>query len=100
MLTSEIKTNELAILTRILEPGKPMLSAAAARTILELHFDEVDIERMHQLSAKAQEGNLTASEKEAMNNYERIGHLLGMMQSKARLTLSSRRGTNGKTKNH
>jgi hypothetical protein len=55
---------------------------------------------MRQLSAKAQEGTLTPSEQAEINNYERVGHILSLMKSKARRSLKGRRGTNGKGRNH
>jgi hypothetical protein len=97
MSAPEIDTSEVAILGRVLEPGKPTLSLAAARAILALDFTPADKERMRDLSAKAREGTLTAEEHAAINNYERVGHLLGIMQSKARRSLKVR-GTNGKVR--
>jgi len=89
-------TSETAILSRILKPETPSFSASAARAILDLKFDDVDKERMHQLSAKAQEGTLTRREQDELNNYERVGHLIGLMQSKARRSLKSRQAKEGK----
>jgi hypothetical protein len=100
MELSKVSTSELAILGSILEPDKPTFSPEAARAILDLDFNQADKDHMRRLSAKAQEGTLTSREKTAINNYERIGHLLNLMQSKARRTLKARRGTNGKTRTH
>ena len=55
---------------------------------------------MHQSSAKAQEGALSRREQTELNNFERVGHLIGLMQSKARQSLKGRQGTNGKNRNH
>jgi hypothetical protein len=93
-------TSEVAIFSRILEPDQATLSAAAARAILALGFPPNDQVRMRQLSAKAQEGTLTPSEQAEINNYERVGHILSLMKSKARRSLKGRRGTNGKGRNH
>jgi len=98
MQTSETDTSELAILSRVLEPDKPTLSLQAARDILALDFGRVDKERMRQLSAKARAGTLTPDEEIAIDNYERVGHVLNIMQSKARRSLKGRRGVNGKRK--
>ena len=80
-----------AILKRMLKPDKPAMSVAAAKAILRLGFDEAVKERMHELSAKAQKGVLTGREQDELNNFERIGHLLGTMQSKARRSLKNHR---------
>ena len=53
---------------------------------------------MHQLSAKAREGTLTPEEQAAANNYERVGHLLNILQSKARRSLKGAGGADGKGK--
>ena len=55
---------------------------------------------MHELSAKAQEGTLTRSEQAELDNFERVGHIVNLMQSKARRSLKARHGTNGKTRTH
>jgi len=39
------------------------------------------------LLAKAKEGTLTANEEVEMDNYERVGHMLSLMKSKARRSL-------------
>jgi hypothetical protein len=100
MQLSHDNTSEVAILTRVLEPDKPSLSPQAARDILALDFGPADKDRMRQLSAKARDGTLTPDEQAAIDNYERVGHLLNIMQSKARRSLKARRGTNGKAKTH
>lgn len=100
MKLSHANSSEVAILSRVLEPDKPTLSAEAARDILTLDFNPADKERMKQLSAKARAGTLTLDEQVEMDNYERVGHLLNILQSKARRSLKGRRGTNGKAKTH
>ena len=97
MQQSHANTSEAAILSRVVEPDKPTLSPRAARDILALDFSPADKDRMRQLSAKAREGTLTPDEQAAIDNYERVGHLLNILQSKARRSLKGR-GTNGKTR--
>ena len=48
---------------------------------------------MRQLLAKAKEGTLTQPEQAEIENYGRVGSLLGILQSKARVSL---RGTHKK----
>jgi hypothetical protein len=92
--------SEAAILRRVVQPNKPTFSAATARGILTLDFSATDRDRMHELSAKAQEGTLTAAEQDEVNNFERVGHLLNILQSKARRSLKERSPTNRKQKPH
>lgn len=91
--------SEAAILDRIVQPDRPTFSAEAARNILALDFHQADKERMHQLLAKASEGTLTPQEQAAANAYERVGHLLNILQSKARRSLKKADG-NGKGRAH
>jgi hypothetical protein len=100
MPTSHSGPSELAIFSRVLEPDRATLSAPAARAILTFSFSSADRERMRQLLAKAQEGTLTPAEQDEINNYERVGHILSLMKSKARRSLKGRRGSNGKAKPH
>ena len=55
---------------------------------------------MHELSAKAQEGTLSGREQAQLDNFERVGHLINLMQSKARRSLKARHIANGKNKAH
>lgn len=95
MPLSHVDTSEVAILSRVLEPDKPSLSPQAARDILAFDFSPDDKDCMRQLSAKARAGTLTPEERAVIDNYERVGHLLNIMQSKARRFLKSRRDTKG-----
>ena len=82
-LTSPAST-EADIFSRIFEPEKPNLSAAAARSILQLDFPPTDRDRMNALADKARLGSLTPAEDRELNNFIHVGHLLAIMQSKAR----------------
>ncbi len=87
-----VARSEAAILSRIIEPEKPKLPRPVARLILEWRFSEADRQRMHNLLAKAKAGKLTRPEKAEAENYERIGHLLSILKSKARMSLKARNG--------
>ena len=100
MHMTQAGTSEVAIFSRVLEPDRATLAPAAARAILALGFCQADKDRMRRLSAKAREGTLTAEEQAEINNYERVGHILSLMKSKARLSLKGRSGTDGKGKPH
>jgi hypothetical protein len=101
MQVSHADNSEVAILKRILRPNMPTFSHEAAQEILALEFDQADKDRMRQLSAKARAGMLTPEEDAEAGRYEVVGHLLGIMQSKARRSLNTHRaedGTNRRTK--
>lgn len=77
----------IAIWERVLLPAKEDLSPEQARYFLRLKFPPRDIRRMNALAAKAHAGALTPEEDEELENYVRIGHLLGILQSRARQAL-------------
>jgi hypothetical protein len=96
MPASPAAASEVSILNRILQPNVPTFSPKAAQEILALDFDQSDKDRMRQLSAKARAGTLTVDEDKEAGKYELVGHLLYILQSKARRSLTSHRETDGK----
>lgn len=89
--SSTISTSEAGLWGRLLELADMELPPEAARYILTLHFPPSDIDRMHALAEKAREGTLTAGERGALDSYERVGHALSLMKSKARMALKKTR---------
>ena len=87
MPATHTETSEVSILNRILRPNTPTFSPEAAQDILALDFDQTDKDRMRELSAKARAGTLTSEEDAEAGKYELVGHLLNIMQSKARRSL-------------
>jgi hypothetical protein len=87
MLDSLSASNDVAILSRVIAPEEPTLSPEAARALLSLSFPQQDRERMNQLAEKAREGKLTEKERVEIESYERVGHVIGLLQSKARRSL-------------
>ncbi len=83
--------NDVSILHRLIRPEENDLSLAAARSILKIDFDAHDRARMHELAEKARAGTLTRSEQAAIESYERVGHLIDLLHSKARRTLKTQR---------
>jgi len=79
--------HEAAILSRLIDPDRPSLSPEGARAILALDFSPADKDRMRCLSAQAREGTLNSDEQAEIDGYERIGHFLNILQSKARRSL-------------
>ena len=92
MPASQTDASEVSILNRILKPADPTFSPEGAQDILSLGFSASDKQRMRELSAKARAGALTAEEDAEAGRYELLGHLLGILQSKARRSLKNYRG--------
>jgi hypothetical protein len=87
MQHSQIASSEAAIVGRLIKPDHGDFSPEAARELLSLRFGDEDQARMRELSLKARDGTLTASEQAEVENYRRVGYWLGILWSKARLSL-------------
>ena len=87
MQQTQMPSSEAAIVGRFIKPDHGDFSPQAARELLSLRFGDEDQARMRALSHKAQEGALTAAEQEEVENYRRVGYWLGILWSKARLSL-------------
>lgn len=85
--TQVLPGSDAAIMSRVLKPEGDDLSAEAAKSLLRLRFDPRDLDRMHALVTKNQDGRLTAAEQAEMESYRRVGFLLDLMHSKARRSL-------------
>lgn len=81
------RTNELAIIGRVIEADNGKLSPPAARYLLALDFPERDKARMHDLAVRNQRGALSADEADELQGFVKAGHLLALLQSKARKSL-------------
>ncbi len=84
--TSPLLT-EGAIWARIVDPETGNLMREAARTILQLDFSAADRERMDALAQNASAGTLRPRERKDAETYNRVAHLLALLQSKARQSL-------------
>ncbi len=92
-MSTMASNSEAAILSRLIVPARGDLSADAAKSILNLKFDDQDRMRMHELVRMRQEGPLSAEDEAELERYRHIGHLLELMQSKARLSLTKSKAT-------
>lgn len=82
-----LSTNETAILERVVLPLDTEENSQTARSLLALRFSSADQVRMQELAAKARAGSLSPDEQREIDNYERVGHYLAILQSKARTAL-------------
>jgi uncharacterized protein YnzC (UPF0291/DUF896 family) len=83
------------ILSRLITPGGDALSSGAAEGLLSIRFKPQDVERMNELAALARERSLTPDERQEMESYNRIGHFLALIHSKARIALKATEGATG-----
>ena len=89
MTDSRTSTTEAAIVGRLMKPDKGDFSPEAARELLGLRFGETDQRRMGELSLKSQEGKLSSAEEGEVESYRRVGYWLGVLWSRARLSLKN-----------
>lgn len=78
---------EAEILTEVVAPNRPMLSAALAEELMSMKFNEGATGRIRDLLQKNNAGTITPIEKATLEKYLRVGEFLDLWQAKARLTL-------------
>jgi hypothetical protein len=84
-------STEGAIWARIVDPETGDLTREAAQTFLQLDFSPADRRRMDDLAEKASTGALSPRERADAESYNRVAHLLALLQSKARQSLRARK---------
>lgn len=82
-----VANSESAIWERVIESTTDRLLPEAAAAILRFDFRETDHRRIAELAEKSNEGLLTEDERTEYDNYVRIGNVLALIQSMARLAL-------------
>lgn len=75
---------ELAIWERVFVPDPHHITAEQASYLLEVRFSQADLDRINELSAKADDGALAAEEKLELERYVHVGHLLSILKAKIR----------------
>jgi hypothetical protein len=86
-------TSEIAIFGRLIQSKNGDLDERLARYVLTLGFAKSDQDRMTDLATRNQATMLSAPEAEELQSYVRSGHLLALLQSKARKSLKRRRAS-------
>jgi len=87
MSTSILDDPETTILARVIGEQESTLSPEVAHEFLRWTFTEPDRQRMTELAAKARAGALTPQEQVEADGYERVSSFLGVVKSKARMSL-------------
>ena len=90
---STTAVSEADIFGRLIDAGRGDLPRDLARYLLTLDFAPDDKARMHDLAVRNQGGALSAAEREVLRNYVNVGHLLALLQSKARRSLKRRKAS-------
>jgi hypothetical protein len=90
MQVSEAANTEATILSRVIQADREPLTPETARALLAFRFPQRDLDRMHELAVKNQDGNLTEGDQRELEAYRRVGRLLDLLSAKARLALHQR----------
>src|SRR5262249_3640173 len=87
--TGAAKTGRIgtAMLERLAELDPSGFSLETARVFLQLGFSRAEQRRVAQLSGRARQGSLTPDEDQELDESIHVGHLLAIVQSKARQAL-------------
>ena len=81
-----------AVLDRLLEPVGRTMPAGFARELLEIRAEPDLQARIDALAAKGNEGQWTDDERAEYDGYIQVIHLVAILQSKARQSLTGRAG--------
>jgi len=84
------RTTNSRFLERIIEPVSSSLNDEAARKLIGLKADRKARARVAKLAEKCNEGELTRAERREYEMYVLAGHLVGILQAKARILLARR----------
>lgn len=75
------------VLDRVLDPISRSLNAESARALVRARPDPEAQQRVAELAAKCNEGELTVEERDEYETYVRAGNLVSVLQAKAHLYL-------------
>lgn len=80
-------TGDAAVLARLLRPNEDNLPVQEAKALLNIRFDDRELDRIHKLVTKNQDDALTAAEKADLESYLRVSAFVDLMHAKARRSL-------------
>src|SRR5713101_8390005 len=83
-----IKISNGKLLDRILDPISSSLNEESARKLIGLKADRKAEARVAKLAIKCNECTLTPRERREYEMYVMIGHIVGLLQAKARILLA------------
>jgi hypothetical protein len=82
--TKSVADPELAIWERVFVPDARRITPDQARYLLDARFPQADLDRINELSAKADAGTLEPEEKTELERYVHVGQLLSILKAKIR----------------
>ncbi len=88
-MSVEQLTIEAEVWDRVIHSDRATVPPDAARFLAGLSFEKCDMAEMHQLATLHQEGALTSDHLQRLEGYRRVGLVLDLLRSKARLSLKT-----------
>ncbi len=88
-VTTKLEPVGTAVLEQLAELDVESISPATARRLLEFRFAVSHHRRVKTLSERAQQGTLSPTEREELDEYIRVGTLLAILRSRARQALKN-----------
>ena len=82
-------TIEAEVWDRVIHSDHGTVPPEVARFLAGLAFEESDLVEMHQLATLHQEEALTSESLQRLQGYRRVGLVLDLLRSKARLSLKT-----------
>jgi hypothetical protein len=86
--TSRPHEDEVTILARVIARDDHPIAPEIASYLLALDFDKADKARMHDLTLRNQDDDLSEDEKIELRAFARAGTLMSLLKSRARRALS------------
>jgi hypothetical protein len=84
---------ESDILADVIAPDQGDLTPEVAQSVLRWQFTSRATGRINELADRNNKGTITAQERQELEKYLRVGSLINILQSKARLSLESAGGS-------
>lgn len=82
-----MKTLDMPVMNRLLDPVGQLLSPEVARRLVDYRFDAKSQTRIDKLARKCNEGQLTDSERREYETYVQTLDFIAILQAKARSIL-------------
>ena len=98
--TRRSHTGGAGILARLIGLQEDNLPPTAAKALLKIRFHSSDLDRIHELVVKNQDGALTPAEKADLQSDLRVSSFLDLMCAKARRSLKRNSRSTTKSSNH
>lgn len=92
MIASALPATELDVFTQVIGPDETPLSEELSRSLLAMRFTAEAEANIRSLLDKNNRGQLSTTEREALDRYLRVGQFIDLLQAQARIRLQQSAG--------